>query len=89
MKSYEPLTTFGYVEFTHPTVTSGYERIKKVAEEMEDTIKGSVSSPRHVALAMTRLEEAIAWANKGLRYDQEEINRITEGNKGLGSTDSL
>lgn len=80
MRNYEtPMDTFERVEFTHPMVKEGSEQIKRIAEEMEDALVHSVSSPRHLALALTRLEEVVMWANKGFANDQKQINDLQEG----------
>jgi hypothetical protein len=69
--------TFESVPFTHPMIQESAEIIKRIAEELEDAIRSNVSSPRHVAVATTRLEEVVMWANKGLKNDQAEINFLT------------
>lgn len=79
MRSYEtPMDTFEYVPFTHPMVKEGHQQIKRIAEEMEDALVNSISSPRHLAIALTRLEEVMMWAGKGFANDQKEINKLTE-----------
>jgi hypothetical protein len=91
MKNYEtPMDTFEYVKFTHPTVVEGHEMVKRVAEEMEDVLRNSISSPRHLALAITRLEEVMFWAGKGFANDQKQINLIREGGEeNLDTTTNL
>lgn len=45
------------------------EELKTTAEQMEITIenaKAAGKNPRHLALAMTKLEEAIMWAVKAI-----------------------
>lgn len=90
MRNYEtPMDTFESVDFTHPTVVEGFNTIRKIAEEMEDVLTHSVSSPRHLAIALTRLEEVVMWANKGLANDQKQINYLQGGEADMDTTTRL
>ena len=90
MKNFEtPMDTFESVEFTHPMVVEGSQQIRRIAEEMEDALTHSISSPRHLALALTRLEEVVMWANKGFANDQKQINLLQEGTEDYDSTTRL
>lgn len=55
------------------------DHITRIAQELEDAIISNIGSGRSVSTALTRLEESIAWARKGIRddvQDREEAVRI-------------
>ena len=89
MKPEQFTETFEHVEFTHPMVVEGFAMIKRIAEEMEDALTHSISSPRHLALSLTRLEEAVMWAGKGFANDQKQINELREGTPDLDTVTKL
>lgn len=90
MKDVEvPFDTFESVPFTHPMVKEGFDQIKRIAEEMEDALTHTLSSPRHLALALTRLEEVVMWAGKGFANDQKKINDLTGGTEDLDTSTRL
>jgi hypothetical protein len=43
-----------------------YEAIRKKAKELAYMLKGMVPDSREKSLAMTKLEEAVMWANAGI-----------------------
>ena len=67
---------FGYVTYSKEQAEVG-ARIRHHAENICAIIESELPSSRETSLALTKLEEAVMWANKALRYGTKQ-ERITE-----------
>lgn len=62
---------FAYKGMT-PSGTLSSGSVRKAAAELYDTIQLEVPEGRNKSVALTKLEEAIMWANKGIVHDSTE-----------------
>jgi hypothetical protein len=65
---------FNYHQPQSDEVIDRLKNIRKYAHNFANLINYSVPQSRELSLALTKLEEAMFWANAGIARNQEELN---------------
>ena len=54
-----------------------YQRLRKCGHDLAKEVTGSVPPSREALTALTKIEEAIMWANKGIACNEKKPSNVT------------